>query len=129
MKSPVCLLSRSIFHLPAKPWKYPGITNLRVEPTGQIPSSTPSSSEDNTDTWSSAIGTEELNINTATGFQKPTSIQWNATADITDNPNEFIININATIDDGWNIYSMFMDEGGPIPTTLIWENEGRVHTC
>ena len=108
-----------------KPGNTPESQTSGLNQPGQIPSSTPSSSEDNTDTWSSAIGTEELNINTATGFQKPTSIQWNATADITDNPNEFIININATIDDGWNIYSMFMDEGCPIPTTLIWENEGE----
>ncbi|MEZ4895278.1 MAG: cytochrome c biogenesis protein CcdA [Saprospiraceae bacterium] len=73
-------------------------------------------------TWSPASGTQEINT---TGFPKPTSIRWTASADETGNPNEFIININADIDDGWNTYSMFMDEGGPIPTSLIWENEGE----
>ncbi|MCB0666496.1 MAG: hypothetical protein KDC80_11760, partial [Saprospiraceae bacterium] len=108
-----------------KPGKTPESQTSEAGKINENPASPAATAEENQNAWSSVVGTEELNVNSATGFQKPTSILWNATADVTDNPNEFIININATIDDGWNIYSMFMDEGGPIPTSLIWENEGE----
>lgn len=34
---------------------------------------------------------------------------------------EYHLIITATADPGWNIYSQFTPEGGPIPTTLMWE--------
>lgn len=34
---------------------------------------------------------------------------------------EYNLIIKATADPGWNIYSQFTPEGGPIPTTLMWE--------
>ncbi len=34
---------------------------------------------------------------------------------------EYNLIITATADPGWNIYSQFTPEGGPIPTSLMWE--------
>lgn len=34
---------------------------------------------------------------------------------------EYNLTITATADPGWNIYSQFTPDGGPIPTTLMWK--------
>jgi len=36
--------------------------------------------------------------------------------------NEAIIYINAHIEDGWQIYSLNMEEGGPIKTSIVFES-------
>lgn len=35
--------------------------------------------------------------------------------------NEAIVVITATMNDGWHIYSRFLEEGGPSPTTFMFE--------
>lgn len=40
--------------------------------------------------------------------------------------NEFEIVFKAEIDKGWNVYSQFIDEGGPVPTSIWYETEGVV---
>ncbi len=36
---------------------------------------------------------------------------------------EYEIIFSANIQDGWCIYSVYMEEGGPIPTSIVFENE------
>lgn len=37
---------------------------------------------------------------------------------------EYNLIYTADIDEGWNVYSQFLDEGGPFPTTITYESEG-----
>lgn len=37
-------------------------------------------------------------------------------------PNEFELTFQATIDPGWHLYSQFIEEGGPVPTTFYFED-------
>ena len=39
---------------------------------------------------------------------------------------EFDIVFKAEIDDGWTVYSMYIEEGGPVPTSIWYETEGVV---
>ncbi len=39
------------------------------------------------------------------------------------NEQEYDLVFTADIDDGWNVYSQFLDEGGPWPTTITYETE------
>jgi hypothetical protein len=36
-------------------------------------------------------------------------------------PNEAVVFIKATIDDGWHIYSQFVKDGGPVKTTVTFK--------
>ena len=38
---------------------------------------------------------------------------------------EFDLVFTADIDDGWSVYSQFIAEGGPFPTTITYETEGH----
>lgn len=40
------------------------------------------------------------------------------------NADEYELIFTADIDKGWNVYSQFIDEGGPFPTTITYETEG-----
>ena len=40
------------------------------------------------------------------------------------NEEEFDLIFTAEIDKGWNVYSQFIDEGGPFPTTITYETDG-----
>ena len=37
---------------------------------------------------------------------------------------EYNLIYTADIDEGWNVYSQFIDEGGPFPTTITYETDG-----
>ena len=39
---------------------------------------------------------------------------------------EFDIIFKAEIEDGWTVYSMYIEEGGPVPTSIWYESEGVV---
>ncbi len=39
---------------------------------------------------------------------------------------EFDIIFKAEIEDGWTVYSMYIEEGGPVPTSIWYETEGVV---
>jgi len=39
---------------------------------------------------------------------------------------EFDIVFKAEIEDGWTVYSMYIEEGGPVPTSIWYETEGVV---
>ena len=50
-----------------------------------------------------------------------TPVKWDITKNkLSDDEYELIY--KATIDDGWAVYSMYMEEGGPIPTEIWYEN-------
>lgn len=50
-------------------------------------------------------------------------VKWEATAEnITEN--EATVVITATIEDGWHVYSQFIKDGGPIPTSFKFEEKG-----
>ncbi|WP_236980253.1 protein-disulfide reductase DsbD domain-containing protein [Membranihabitans maritimus] len=48
-------------------------------------------------------------------------VEWEFEA-IETGDKEFEIKLNATIDKGWHIYSRLTPEGGPIPTSVSFEN-------
>ncbi|MEM9546594.1 MAG: cytochrome c biogenesis protein CcdA [Bacteroidota bacterium] len=53
------------------------------------------------------------------GILKP--VTWEMTKkQLSDDEYELIY--TATIDDGWAVYSIYMEEGGPVPTTVNYEN-------
>ncbi len=35
---------------------------------------------------------------------------------------EYELSFTGSIDDGWAVYSLYMEEGGPVPTTITYEN-------
>jgi len=37
--------------------------------------------------------------------------------------NEYELRFTALIDEGWTVYSQYIEEGGPVPTTIYYENE------
>ena len=41
------------------------------------------------------------------------------------NDNEFKVKFIADVEDGWAIYSQFTEEGGPIPTTFVIEDNAN----
>jgi hypothetical protein len=52
--------------------------------------------------------------------QMPIPVKWSQeTEQVSDT--EYDLIFTATIDEGWNIYSQFVEEGGPIPTGLFFE--------
>jgi thiol:disulfide interchange protein len=52
--------------------------------------------------------------------QMPVPVKWSQeTEQVSDT--EYDLIFTATIDEGWNIYSQFVEEGGPIPTGLFFE--------
>jgi thiol:disulfide interchange protein len=48
-------------------------------------------------------------------------VKWKSEYKKIDDTNGELI-FTATIEDGWSIYSQYIDEGGPIPTTFTFEN-------
>lgn len=52
------------------------------------------------------------------GILKP--VKWKMSRiQLNDDEYEFVF--TASIDDGWAVYSMYMEEGGPVPTTITYE--------
>ncbi len=57
-------------------------------------------------------------------------IKWTTEARKT-GPNEYELVFTAALDKGWHVYSQFIDEGGPVPTTFSfdkgkYEKKGKV---
>ena len=51
-------------------------------------------------------------------------VKWEMSAKhVTDD--EYWLVYEASIEDGWNVYSMYMDEGGPIPTSVYYNDEAQ----
>lgn len=42
---------------------------------------------------------------------------------------EFDIIFKAEIEDGWTVYSMYIEDGGPVPTSIWYETEGVVENA
>jgi phosphoribosyl-dephospho-CoA transferase len=54
--------------------------------------------------------------------QMPVPVKWSQeTEQVSDT--EYDLIFTATIDEGWNIYSQFVEEGGPIPTGLFYSKK------
>ena len=53
-------------------------------------------------------------------------VSWNWTSEQT-GPKEYTLTFTATIDEHWAVYSQFIDEGGPIPTSFTFD-EGQHFT-
>ena len=45
--------------------------------------------------------------------------------DYKQNGNELTLNFTVTLENGWHIYSHYIQEGGPIPTSLVIEDESK----
>ena len=53
------------------------------------------------------------------GILKP--VKWNMSkTQLSDD--EYELTFTGSIDDGWAVYSLYMEEGGPVPTTITYEN-------
>lgn len=62
---------------------------------------------------------EETTEEQPSGILQP--VKWKMTKNqLSDDEYELIY--TATIDDGWAVYSLYMEEGGPVPTTITYEN-------
>ncbi|HLF65319.1 MAG TPA: hypothetical protein VI603_16250, partial [Saprospiraceae bacterium] len=48
-------------------------------------------------------------------------VKWNYSSEFVGN-DEYDLIFNAKIDKGWTIYSQFLDDGGPIPTSFTFED-------
>ncbi|RYD82738.1 MAG: hypothetical protein EOP53_02875 [Sphingobacteriales bacterium] len=51
--------------------------------------------------------------------QSKKDISWETKA-VKTAPNEYDIIFTATLTDGWHVYSQFIEQGGPIPTTFTY---------
>ncbi len=67
----------------------------------------------------------ESAISGGNGMENPVS--WTANVQKT-GENEFIINFKATVEKGWAIYSLFVKEGGPLPTELTFATDENLKT-
>ena len=54
--------------------------------------------------------------------QMPSPVSWTFDIDHIDEETVELI-FQADIDEGWNVYSQFIDEGGPFPTTITYETK------
>ena len=57
--------------------------------------------------------------------QEEAPVQWSFSLEEL-NENEYNLIFKADIDKNWTVYSQFIDEGGPVPTTIWYENEGII---
>jgi len=57
---------------------------------------------------------------TTTQAQIVIPVSWSSEAEKVSDT-EYDLVFTATIDEGWTIYSQFVEDGGPIPTSLIFE--------
>ena len=51
-------------------------------------------------------------------------VRWNVKAEPYNNDQVSII-ITASLDEGWHIYSQFMEEGGPMPTSFVFDQNSH----
>lgn len=52
-------------------------------------------------------------------------VEWDFTA-VETGDKEFEVQLNATIDEGWHIYSRLTPDGGPIPTSVTFQDNRAV---
>lgn len=50
-------------------------------------------------------------------------VSWSFDASTVNNQ-EVDLSVKASIDDGWYVYSQFLEDGGPVPTSITFESEG-----
>lgn len=56
------------------------------------------------------------------GFSQTEKVEWTGTAEkIADDTYKVVL--TADVEEGWYIYSMYMQDGGPIPTSIEFEGE------
>ena len=57
--------------------------------------------------------------------QQAQPVKWTFESEkVTDN--EYTITFTANAEDGWYVYSQFLDDGGPIPTTFEFDKESGI---
>ena len=60
---------------------------------------------------------------TSSSAQQLSPVSWSfAVASV--NTQEFDLTITAEIDEGWYLYSQYLEEGGPVPTSITFETDG-----
>ncbi len=59
----------------------------------------------------------------AQGFGGPSPVSWNFS--VGQDSGRQVLNADAKVDEGWYVYSQFLAEGGPVPTSIdLSETEG-----
>jgi len=59
------------------------------------------------------------------GLKAQNVVDWNASVEKI-NTDQYEITFTANIKDGWYVYSQYLDEGGPLPTTFEFEDGVKV---
>jgi len=62
-----------------------------------------------------------LFIMTTLAWAQPQAVTWSTSYENTDE--HTIITVHAEIAEGWHLYSQNLDEGGPIPTSFVLEDD------
>ncbi|MDF1694415.1 MAG: cytochrome c biogenesis protein CcdA [Saprospiraceae bacterium] len=85
-------------------------------------------------TKDAALSEDKITVSFANGVadqeeeqkdEKPSGIFQPVTWDISKkqlSDDEYELIFNASIDEGWAVYSIYLEEGGPIPTSITYEN-------
>ena len=58
-------------------------------------------------------------------FAQPEPVTWNASYTTTDDKVQIVL--TATIEPGWHLYSQFLEDGGPIPTSFTLLDSGNAY--
>ncbi|MBI1226180.1 MAG: thioredoxin fold domain-containing protein [Bacteroidetes bacterium] len=101
----------------AKSGETPATTPAADKGSKTKPSETPAETA-NTDTPPATTTT--VPITTIGGGNNFDPVKWTADVQKT-GENAFIVNFKAALDEGWATYSQFVEDGGPIPTSLNFE--------
>ncbi len=87
-------------------------------------------SEESNEEESSEETTEETTENTneettENEYQILEPVTWNFSTEMLEE-NTYKVTYEATIDPGWYVYSQFLNDGGPIPTTVYFDENAAV---
>ncbi len=67
-----------------------------------------------------------LFLMTTLAWAQPQAVTWSASYENTDE--HTIVTVHAEIAEGWHLYSQNLDEGGPIPTSFVLEDDAAFTT-
>ena len=72
------------------------------------------------------IFTAFIFLMTTLAWAQPQAVTWSTSYENTDE--HTIITVHAEIAEGWHLYSQNLDEGGPIPTSFVLEEDSSFTT-
>ncbi len=70
-------------------------------------------------------GIPQVPVIDASGSKILNPVSWTSTVEKT-GENQFVVNFKATMEKDWSVYSQFISDGGPIPTSLTFDSIDNV---